>query len=339
MSLPKTIALLELSGNGYLSNDKTVKATLEFYWKNYPKNFLPFPILDTQSILDKTIELLDIYYKSGYRYFFGFSRSTIVSGVLEWFNLHPEAVGFSTTSTAPILDIPKKIYRMTPNDNYSLDSVLSNLEVSTTVYYIYTKDEVAMLNIKAILESNLIIAPKLISFAVNPDSSNLTKSNIQNLFVNPSDSQSILTYLLDREPYINLYNEGLTFPGQQYDILGIQPPTITGTALIELNSKYNITSYKGTNTSVIWRNGYNMLGQDNYSIVTLNVLNMLNMILSGEEISNLNSHFGILQFDPISRDILYPTFLIETLVDSIFKSNKLVVNEPILGKYEATFIN
>ncbi len=333
--LSKTIALLELTGDGYTSNDIVVKNTFQFYWKNYNSEFKAFPIIDTKSDLNITLNLLENYYNNGYRYFVGFSRSTIVSGVLDWFNNHPEAIGISSTSTAPILNIPKKIYRMTPNDDYILNSVLPQLESSSKVYYIYTAGEVAMLNILSLLKSNPIISPKLITFAVNPDNSNLTVQNIENLFENPDESQSILLYLLDRPPYIDLYNQGLTFPGQQYDILGIQPPQIIGEAAIQLNNKYNVTAYKGTNTSIIWRDGYNSLGEDNYSIVSLNILNLLNTLVLKENVSNINSHFGILQFDPVSRDIIYPSFLVEILQNNQFINKYLIVNDPLLGTYNA----
>lgn len=339
MYLPKTIALLELTGPGYTSNDITVKNTLQYYWQNYNSEFKSFPIIDTQSSLSKTLLLLENSYSAGYRYFVGFSRSTMVNSVLDWFNNHPEAIGISSTSTSPNLGIPKKIFRMTPTDNYILDSVLIQLETSSKVYYIYTAGEVAMLNVLDILQANPIIAPKLITFAVNPDSSNLTVANIQNIFVSPDSSQSILLYLLDRDPYINLYNSGLTFPGQQYDILGIQPPMITGEASIQLDDKYNVTSYKGTNTSILWRTGYNTLGQDNYSIVSLNILNLLNTIVSTEsEINNINTHFGVLQFDPVTKDSIYPSFLVELFKNNVFNNKYLVVNDPSLGKYIAIFV-
>jgi hypothetical protein len=195
-----------------------------------------------------------------------------------------------------------------------------------------------MLNILSLLESNPIIAPKLITFAVNPDSSNLTVQNIENLFENPDESQSIILYLLDRPPYIDLYNQGLTFPGQQYDVLGIQPPQFTGEASIQLNNKYNVTAYKGTNTSIIWRDGYDSLGQDNYSIVSLNILNLLNTTVLEENVNNINSHFGILQFDPVSRDIIYPSFLVEIFSNNQFINKYLIVNDPQLGSYIANFV-
>ncbi len=318
---------------------KDLKETYEFYWKNYPNEFKTFPIINTNKEIPKTLELLEFYYNKGYRYFVGLNSSTEVSGVLEWFNNHPDAIGISATSTAPILNIPKKIFRMTPNDNFILDSVLKQLESSSKIYYLYTASELATLNVLEILKSNPIISPKLISYAIEPDNSNLTVENIKNLFVDPNESQSILTYLLVREPYIDLYNKGLIFPGQQYDIFGIYLPEIKGEAAIKLNNKYNISLFKGTNTSIIWRDGYNIIGENKYQVVALNILNLLNTLVEKKNVVNINSHFGVLQFDPVTRDIIYPSFLVEVFKDGKYVNKFLSVDDPILGKYQANFIN
>ena len=220
---------------------------------------------------------------------------------------------------------------MTPNDDYILDSVLPELETSTKVYYIYSEDEIAAKYILEKLKVNPIISPKLLDFPVKSDYSNLTVENIQSLFENPNESQSILLYVFEQDKYINLYNEGLTFPGQQYDIQGIQPPLIIGEAAIQLNNKYNVSSFKGTNTSILWRKGYNSLGSNNYSNISLNILNSINILSLKENIENINSNFGVLQFDPISRDILYPSFLVEIFKNGKYNNLFLSVDDPELG--------
>ncbi len=338
MNLFTTIALLELT-DGFTSNDNSVKKTFEFYWNNYPSEFKSFPIVDTKGKIDLTLQYLEYYYNQGYRIFIGFSRSSILVGVLEWFNNHPDAIGFSTTSTLPLLNIPKKVFRMTPNDDYILDSVLTELETSTKVYYIYSEDEIAAKYILDKLKTNEMISPKLVDYGVKSDYSNLTVESIENLFEDPNETQTILLYVFDQDKYIDLYNEGLTFPGQQYNIQGIQPPVITGEAAKQLNNKYNVSAFKGTNTSIIWRKGYDTLGQNNYSNISLNILNLNNTLLFKENIENINSHFGILQFDPVSRDILYPSFLVEVFKDNKYNNKFLSVDDPILGKYQARFVN
>jgi hypothetical protein len=248
--LPKTIALLELTG-GFISNDVTVKNTFQYYWNNYSQEFLKFPIVDTGGNIDKTTKLLEKYYNLGYRYFVGFSRSTIVSAELEWFNMHADAIGISPTSTAPVLNIPKNIYRITATDNYIIEPILPKLYESQTVYYIYSEDEVATLNILFILENDNNIK-NLKTFAVN--STNMTLENMKLFLDGSTEFDSIVLYIINnRDTYIDLYSKGLTFPGQQYDILGITSPIIPEGAVAELTNKYNIIVFKGVQTSKLWR--------------------------------------------------------------------------------------
>ena len=334
--LPKTIALLELTG-GFSSNDITVKNTFHFYWNNYPFEFLRFQIVDTGGSIEKTLSLLEKYYNLGFRYFVGFSLSTVVTEVLEWFNMHSDAIGISPTSTAPDLSIPKQIYRVTANDTYILEAVYPKLYESETVYYIYSANQVATLNVLNILQNNPNIK-NLVIYAV--DDNNLTLDNMKTFLENSTDKDSILLYLLFyRENYINFYSEGLTSPSQQYDITGDIIPSIPESSANELTNKYNVVLFKGTQTSYIWRHGYEILGQNNYSIVSLSILQLLNYLTSNNYVDNINSHFSILQFDPVSRDLIYPTFLIETFVLDSFKNTFLTVDNPILGKFIANLQN
>jgi hypothetical protein len=310
---------------------------MSFYWKNYQKEFKGFPIINTNGDIDYTIVLLNKYYQLGYRYFLGFNYSSEVSKVLTWFNEHPDAKGISPASTAPILSIPKNIYRMAPTDDYILDSILPQLESSSKIYYIYSEDEIATLNVLEILNNIPSIQTKLVSYSVKKDNSNLTVSDLQNLFQMADSTQSVLLYLFSENIYFDLYSEGLSFPGQQYDIIGI-PPSITGESINQLNNKLNVPIFKGTNTSIIWREGYYQLGSTNYNTTVLNTLHLLNYFVVKENIENINSHFGVLQFDPVSKDIIYPSFLIETFKNGNYISSFLSVNDPLLGKYQANFI-
>ena len=319
--------------DGYISNDLTVDATFKYYWDNYKKEFLKFPIIDTQGNINKTIELLEKYYNYGYKYFIGFSRSTILKEVLEWFDMHSTAIGISSTSSAPSLNIPKNIYRLTPTDDYSIEIILPKLYESPTVYYIYTEGEIAPLNILYILENNKNIK-NLKTFAVN--SVNMTVDSIK-LFLDGSISEdSIVSYLLFyRDAYIDLYSKGLSFPGQQYDILIISSPIIPEGSIAQLTNKYNIIIFQGIDTSEIWRNGYYTLGENMYSIVSLNILNLLNYFAYNKSIENINSNFSILQFNPVTKDLIYPTFLIQIFIDGIFYNKFLSAIDPILGNYIA----
>ena len=332
--LPNTIALLELS-SGFVSNDVIIKDCFNFYWNSYSSEFLKFPIVDTGGSEKKTLDLLEKYYNFGYIYFVGFNLSTTVSYVLEWFNMHPKAIGISATSTAPLLKIPKYIFRMTADDNYILEAIYEKLYSSQTVYYIYSDLQIATLNVLKILENNSNIN-NLKTFSVSD--TNLTLDNLKIFLDGSTDMDSIVLYLLfDREKYINYYSEGLTSPSQQYDITGITIPEINNNASIELSNKYNIVTFKGTQTSLLWRNGYNKFGEEKYSIVCLNILNLLNYLVFNKNVDNVDTHFGILEFDDVTKDLIYPTFLIETFIEDKFYNTFLSVSNPLFGKFIALF--
>ncbi len=339
MSLPKTVALLELTG-GLIVNDITVKNTLEFYWKNYPKEFKSFPIIDTRGDIELTIKYLDSFYAKGYRFFYGFSRSSIVEKVLEWFNLHPDATGFSSTSFTPELSIPKKIFRMSPIFNDYFKSIETQLDSANAVFFLYTLGESGPESEKRYLEELLNQGKINTLYTFGVTTTNLTVENINNFFLsnNISSNDIVLFNIFDRNSYINLYNNGLTCPAQQYDIVSFQPAIITGQAAIELQNKYNAILFAGTNTSVIWRAGYNSLGVDKYSVVTLNVLNMLNTLVTDQNVENIYSHSGVLEFDPITRDIIYPSFIVQKFNGVNYINTYLYVISPLLGNYQANFI-
>jgi hypothetical protein len=332
--LPNTIALLELS-SGFVSNDIIIKDCFNYYWSNYSGEFTKFPIIDTGGSEKKTLDLLEKYYNFGYIYFVGFNLSTTVSYVLEWFNMHPKAIGISATSTAPILNIPKSIFRMTANDNYILEAINEKLYSSQTVYYIYSDLQIATLNVLKILENDSNIT-NLKTFPVSD--TNLTLDNLKIFLDGSTDLDSIVLYLLfDREKYINFYSEGLISLSQQYDITGITLPKINSDVSVELSNKYNIVTFKGTQTSLLWRNGYNKFGDEKYSIVCLNILNLLNSLVFNKNVNDIDTHFGILEFDSVTKDLIYPTFLIETFIKDKFYNKFLSVTNPLFGKFIATF--
>ncbi len=340
MNLPKTIALLELTG-GLIVNDIVVKNTLEFYWDNYPNEFKRFPIINTKGDVENTINLLDNLYENGYRYFYGFSRSSMLESVLDWFNNHPDAIGFSSTSFTPELAIPKKIFRMSPVFTSYFDPIRTQLKNANAVFFLYTLGESGPESEKAYLESLLEEGEinALYTYGVTPE--NLTVENVNNFFQsnNISTNDIVLFNIFDRKSYIDLYNNGLTCPAQQYDIVSFQPAIITGEAANQLKDKYNAILFAGTNSSILWREGYNKLGVDKYSVVTLNVLNILNNLVTDQNIENINSHSGILQFDPVTRDIIYPSFIVEKFNGINYQSIYLYVEDPLLGNYVANFIN
>lgn len=330
----KTVFLLELTA-GYTINDVSVQSTLNYYWNTYPQEFTKCSIVDTQGSLEVTLQLLEEYYDYGFRKFVGFSRSTILNGVLDWFNMHPEAIGISATSSDPTLKVPKQIYRMTPSDDYMIDSIKTYLE-NKTVHYIYSSNENAPTNLIPYIQAITGISLSLVPITSVDD---FTDPSFQSTINGYSSTDVILFYALDgRDTYISLFSDSgpLQFTGQQYDLLGIVAPTIETDYLADT---YNTVAFKGISTSILWRNGYNTLLSNDFSIVTVNILNLLNTFLNNEIIDNINSHYGTLQFDPVTKDLSYSSFLIQTFVGAnSFNNTSLYVQDPYLGEYNATFV-
>ena len=339
----KTVFLLELSAGAVKPTDTTLKNTIEYYWNTYPQEFISCPIVDTKGSLDLNISFLNEYYNLGYRYFVGFTFSNILIGVLEWFNFHSDAIGMTIFGVLTTLSIPKNIYRFLPDDTYRIKPIIPQIKESYIVYYIYQEDLLVGVDVKNILEKTLenMPSPKPTLYVLPANLSTLTVSNISSFLASSTPNSIIITLLSSiRNNYIDLYSNGLTFVGQQYDVLGSYLPIIpSGTASNELNDRYNVLTFNGVNTSILWRNGYKYLGSNNYNITALNVLNLLNTFSNNKLVNNINSHYGILQFDPATKDTLYPNILLQKYNDSKYVSTKLFIVDPILGTYGAIFTN
>ncbi len=327
----KAIALLELES---LTIDKDIRDGLYFAW--YQDISIPkFPIIETDGSTENNLELLNKYYNEGYRIFLGFSRSTILAGVLQWFIEHPDTIGLSLTSSAISLSVPKNIYRLiTPLSDTlnSLNNVSKNADI---IYYIYNEDEVISQDFKFLLENNPITKDKLKLYPIINDSS----YNVPDLtqFLSDSTINSVI-YIGIYQPdlYSNLYNEGLFFEGNQYSVLG---PGLDIYNFVEpcasiLNKKYFETNKIYSNTSLFYRE------TSNYTATNLlNALKMIEYFLIDKNINNLASYDGTLQFD-LNKDLKYYSILIDQYVKEIndYRNVSIVFDDPLLGKFEAIFI-
>lgn len=331
----KAVFLLELSEGDVSTTDNVFVNTLNYFWNTYPQEFIKCSIVDTQGKLETNLSLLDEYYNLGYRYFIGFTSSNILTGVLNWFNFHSQAIGMTIFGVLTTLNIPKNVYRFLPDDNYRI-KYIPNLTTAPKVYYIYQNGLLVGNDINNLLINIPITNLNVLAANV----SDLTVSNISS-FLSGSSSSDILITLFStiRSNYINLYSEGLTFSGQQYDITANQLPTIPiGTASTELLNKYNVITFNGINTSILWRNGYNTLSSSNYNITALNILNMLNQFANRQIVDNINSHYSSLIFNPVTKDTEYPSILLQKYNGTTFINTNLYVKDPYLGEYTATFV-
>ena len=86
--------------------------------------------------------------------------------------------------------------------------------------------------------------------------------------------------------------------------------------------------------------GYYTLTANNFSTVCPNILNLLNYMASNQIADYANSHCSSFILEPVTKDLYYPYFLIETYVgDNSYINISLNVVDPYLGAYAATFTN
>ncbi len=306
----KTIALLELSGDGGLTFDITLKKTFEYYFENNSKQFKSFPIIDTNSSLEKTIELLEYYYIAGYRIFIGFNRSKILEGVLTWFNNHPKALGISIESKSPSLDIPKNIYRLTPSQSNLLENIKLTDFVLTRryIFYVYSKGELTQEFVLKLLTDPLSpVKDKIVAIPIIPDSSNI--SDVQTTYIsknyNPLQDIAIdyLTVKNQRQNFIDLFS--FTFiPIPTFDISLQIFPTFNDNNKIVWSDLYYCYRNINLSTSPLWRVGYKNLGNINYNTQGLNALQLNNFLKTKTPLEELSNYAFVEEFNQ-NKDTIY----------------------------------
>jgi hypothetical protein len=345
-----TIIMLELSA-GY-TDDFYKKESFEYIWSKYSYKYPSIQIIDTSKdiytgdiiinnnkIIDNNIAYLNKYYSNGYRIFLGFSRSTILSGVLSWFNSHSQAIGISLSSSSDALSIPKPIYRLQSPDSKILTSLKSQLDSAPTIYYIYSANE----NASQILLINLntLYPTKIKSLSVLNDSTNLTLENIKSLYNNVNTNDITIQYLFvanQGETFINLFSSLYPMPTQTYDISISGIPPIYISSRDGLINKYKYVSYISLTTSILYRDGYNTLG-NNFTFDVPNSLEMINVInqYSNNKLSSISAHNSIIEFDE-NNDVKYYSINVITYTDGYyFKKYSYNIYDPIAGYFDVFF--
>jgi hypothetical protein len=334
----KTVFLLELSAGIQIITDNNIKETLEYYWNSYPEEFSSCPIEDTKGSMEILLSLLDKYYAAGYKYFSGFTSSNVFSAVIPWFNDHPAATGITTFGNLSSLDsIPKNMYRLTPTNLIRTSSIVPYI-TSKNVYFVYTRNLIAIDE----LENSLIeYKEEKIINSLKTYEGDFTLESLMSFFSDATkDDVAVLCLVGEQQKYINLYSEGLTFPGEQYDILAIRTPVIPVNSSLnsKLNGKYHLSQFIGISTSILWRNGNLKLGSK-FSFSVIGQLNLLNVFNNSGSFNNCNGHLGITEFDQGTKYLLYPNLLINNLLDGVFVPEKLYLEDPIVGTYTANFVS
>ena len=329
--------------------DNNVEKTFNYYWKIYPNLFGTIqivyttidkngePITDNVSVINRTIEYMNEYYNKGYRVFIGFNTSTTLKGVLPWFeNVGTKAKGISISSSASSLDIQKPIFRVQISDNKLIESKDFTLTDASKIYYIYSEDQIASISALTYLEEKY--PNKIISFSVKSDSSNLTLSNIKELYKNVDDnSVSILyTYVnTQQSDFLNVFNDIYPMPTPIYDIWCSEKPEIKKSSRNALIGKYNFLSYQSLSTSKLFRQGLDYL-KNKFAVKVPNILLLSNTLATNGDIKTLSSHDSILEFNE-NNDIKYSTFLnsvysINDKGEYYYKDEYYSIDDPIVGE-------
>ncbi len=333
----KTIALLELTGTEI---DVNFQKTLYYYW-TVSNEFSQFPIKDTGGSLMKTLELLDEYYLKGYRVFLGFTRSTLLKGVLEWFKSHPDCLGISPIARANELAVEKNIYRFGVKINYVLNSIYPELDDAVLnfgrIFYVYNQDEIVMQETRVILQERYG-AENVLLFEVLPDDSNLTKENITEFFysngVNKHDVVVVYMRPLETNQYVSFFDSSLDIPCMQYDIQAVAIPYIDS-ATTSLKGKYNIAQITNLTSSYLYIRGQDYL-QTSFFATALNILYFITQIQQNYNINYIYSYNSSLMFDK-NNDIKFGTVQISLYEgEDIYNIVKVYTDDPLYGQLNFT---
>jgi len=336
----KTAALLELTGP-FSDNDNSAKKTFEYYWARKCKYSLPFnkfPIYNTGGTIKRNLQLLNCLYKCGYRIFVGFSRSSILVEVLDWFKNHPDAIGISLTSTANNLSVEKNIYRLVPIDQGIQVNLEENIKTnpSLSIYFMYQVGDFFSTDYLASFKKYPEINKRLI---VCSFTEKITTAKLSECLVNSKITDFIINGTVDFG-FLEVFNTpGYTVPPYIYDSIGTKHPEFSVTQSQNLKGKYSYFSYKGVNTAFLWRKGLEDLTNKNFAPQGFDALQVQTQLSVKKNPDYLEGAAGILQFDPITKDRKFFSVLREDFTDKKeWRLNSLIFDDPLLGDFIATKI-
>jgi hypothetical protein len=337
----KTAGLLELTGP-FSIEDISAKKTFEYYWANKCKYSLPFnkfPIYNTQGSIERNIQLLNCLYKCGYRIFVGFSRSSILVEVLDWFKKHPDAMGISLTSAAINLSVEKNVYRLTPIDYGIQVNLEENIKTnpSLSIYFMYQEGDFFSTDYLASFKKNPVINERLIVCSFKEK---ITTNELSKCLANSKTTDFIVNGTFSNFGFLEAFDTpGYTVPPYIYDFIGAKHPNFTATQSENLKGKYSYFSYKGINTSFLWRKGLEDLTNENFAPQGFDALQVQTQLSLKKNPNYLEGAAGVLQFDPITKDRKFFSVLREDFTDKKeWRLNSLIFDDPLLGDFIANKI-
>ena len=333
----KTAGLLELTGP-FSNDDIAKKKTFEYYWDRKCKYSLPFnkfPIYNTKGSIKRNLKLLNCLYKCGYRIFVGFSRSSILIEVLDWFKKHPDAIGISLTSTASNLSVEKNIYRLTPIDQGIQVNLEENIKTnpSLSIYFIYEVGDFFSTNYLASFKKNPEINKRLIVCSFNEK---ITTTSLSKCLANAKTTDFIVNGTVNYG-FLEVFDTpNYTVPPYIYDSIGSKHPEFSATQSQNLKGKYSYFSYKGVNTAFLWRKGLEDLTNKNFAPQGFDALQVQTQLSLKQNPNYLEGAAGVLQFDPITKDRKFFSVLREDFTDTKeWRLNSLIFDDPLLGDFIA----
>ena len=333
----KTAGLLELTKT-FSNNDINVKKTFEYYWdnkSNYGLPFNKFPIYDTEGSVKKNLQLLNSLYKHGYRIFVGFSRSSMLVEVLDWFKKHPDATGISLTSTAYDLAVKKNVYRLYPTDNSIQVNLEENIRTnpSLSIYFMYEEGDFFSKDYLDSFKKNIEINKRLIVCSFKE---RITTTKLTECLINSKTTDFIVNLTVDFG-FLEAFNTpGYTVPPYIYDDIGVKHPDFSETQSNNLNGRYSFFAYKGVNSGFLWRKGLEDLTNKNFVPQGFDALQVQTKLSLKQDPNYLQGASGVLQFDPVTKDRKFSSVLREEFTyKKDWRLNSLIFDDPLLGNFIA----
>lgn len=156
-------------------------------------------------------------------------------------------------------------------------------------------------NILQQYQQNTVISPKLIVCTFN---NVITREILDNYLVN-SKKEDIIVNTLDNIDFFSVFNSpNYTVKPKIYDFVTELIPNLNDVQLNNIYKDYKYSSYRGINTTLIWRQASSNLGV-NFSPNSLDALTVNKAIRLGEDPNKLPGSAGVLQFDPTTKDRLF----------------------------------
>jgi hypothetical protein len=329
MSQKKVIALLDLTGP--IEGANYFVSSLNYFWTLYP-NFVTFEIVDNKQNIEYTIELLDKYYQEGYRVFFGPLISTVLVGVFNWFEIHPDVIGITPVSDANSLIFPKNYFRLQPSDFYFINFITTQVNPATSnVYYFYNTGQLASADCLTKIQSSF--TSNIYTYPVTTNSS-LNVTDVQSFFTTNgiTTNDIVIVYLSnleERNKYFNLFNDITIGNVKQYDVQTVTFPQVSNDVTNLYGNYYCILTNNLNSTSIL-NNTINDL-RSIYAVNTLTSLYLLTLFANNENIDNAYSYGEVVPWFDDNNGIKYWSYCIYVYDSNGFTKTNIYLNDPSYG--------